>query len=30
MKNTKLGSVQLYYSTYNKADGLKMKNCIEV
>jgi len=32
MKNTKLGSVQIYYSAYNKADRLekKMKNCIEV
>jgi len=29
MKNTKLGSVQIYYSAYNKAAGLE-KNCIEV
>ena len=31
MKNTKLGSVQIYYSAYNKADVLeKINNCIEV
>jgi len=32
MKNTKLGSVQIYYSAYTKAAGIekKMKNCIEV
>jgi len=31
MQNTKLGSVQIYYSAYNKAAGLKkIKNCTEV
>ena len=31
MKNTKLGSVQIHYSAYNKADVLeKINNCIEV
>ena len=31
MKNTKLGSVQIYYSEYNKAAVLeKINNCIEV
>ena len=31
MKNTKLGSVQIYYSAYNKAVVLeKNNNCIEV
>jgi len=28
MKNTKLGSVQIYYSVYNKAAGLE-KNGLE-
>jgi len=25
MKNTKLGSIQIYYSAYNKATGLEKK-----
>ena len=28
MKNTKLGSVHIYYSTYNKAAGLEKKRKI--